>query len=106
MPHLIQKINLGWESAVVMICKNCGKQFQDQKAQEAPEQIKSKLKAKVKTELGKQVRVITTSCLGVCPEDKIVIVLASRKDPAVFKSYSVASEVNTEELYKVIFNNE
>lgn len=106
MTNEIERINLGWESAVIMICKNCGKQFKDQKAQEAPEQIKSELKAKAKAEFGKQVRVITTSCLGVCPEDKIAIAIASNQTGPVFLSYSASCNVNTEELYKVIFKNE
>ncbi|MDD4976301.1 MAG: hypothetical protein PHY93_18225 [Bacteriovorax sp.] len=99
----IENAEIGWEDTIVMVCSKCGSQFKDTHSQESPERMKSELKSKAKSELGKSVRVITTSCLNICPVDKIAIAVATTKEPAVFKAYAVDPEVSGEELYKKIF---
>lgn len=99
----IETTPVGWSETVVMICTKCGAQFQDSKSKDAPERIKAELKSIAKSELGPRVRVITTSCLNICPEGKIAIAVASTKDSNVFKGYSVAPESKGEELFEKIF---
>ena len=97
----IEKVDLGWEETVVMVCTKCGKQFEGD-LRDSPERIKTELKAKAKSELGKKVRVITTSCLNICPEDKIAIVKASNKESSVFKAYIVDPNTSGDDLFEKI----
>lgn len=100
----IENSEVGWDETVVMICTKCGIQFQATKDQEAPERIKSDLKAIAKAKLGKgAVRVITTSCLNICPVDKIAIAVASKTRPEVFSAQVVGPEVDALELFDKIF---
>lgn len=98
----IETTKVGWEDTVVMICTKCAKQFSDPILNDAPERIKSELKSKARSELGGSVRVITTSCLNICPVDKIAIAKASTLLPSVFKGYTVDPNVSGEELYETI----
>lgn len=99
----IEKIEVGWSDTVVMICTKCGTQFQKAHDQEAPERIKSDLKTIAKEQLSKgSVRIITTSCLNICPVDKIAVVVASKTPSEVFSAYSVDPEVNATELFNKI----
>jgi predicted metal-binding protein len=99
----ISTVELGWSDAVVMVCTKCGKQFNDSKLIESPERIKSDLKARTKSEMGRQVRVITTSCLNICPVDKIAVAVASNTGGPVFKAYEVDPNISGDELFKTIF---
>lgn len=98
----IESAELGWSSAVVMICSKCGAQFSDPEKNEAPERIKKDLKKLTKENLGKSVRVITTSCLNICPVDKIAVVVA--KNNAEAKAYNVSPDVSGDDLYKKILS--
>lgn len=90
----IKNENLGWSDTVVMICSKCGQES---------ERIKSDLKSLCKERKGKDVRVINTGCLDICPENKIAVVVASNKDREVFHAYSVPVDVRAEELYGKLF---
>lgn len=96
----IEATELGWSSAVVMICSKCGAQFSNPEMVESPERIKNDLKKITKEHLGKSVRVITTSCLNICPIDKIAVVVA--KTNANTQAYSVSPTVSGDDLYKNI----
>lgn len=99
----IEEINVGWSETVVMVCTRCGEQFRSQDDQESPERIKKDLKSVSKEKLGKtNVRVITTSCLNICPENKIGIAVASKNEPGVFKAYAVDPEISGEDLFDEI----
>ncbi len=98
----IEKFPVGWTETVVMICSKCGKQFDNSESQNSPERIKSELKSVAKSELGAKIRVITTSCLNMCPVDKIAIAVASTNNDDVFKGYSVVPNSSGSEIYKKI----
>lgn len=95
----IENAEVVWDSAVVMICNDCGQQFSENKLKEAPARIKNELKDKTKSEMGKSVKVVMTSCLSVCPENKIAMAVASKKDPAVFRAYTINPNSSGEEFY-------
>lgn len=94
----IEEIEIGWDNAVVMICTKCAKNFS-----EIPERLKSELKTITKTEMGKSARVITTSCLNMCPVDKIAIAIADNKKQLGFRGLAVLPETSGLELYQEIF---
>jgi predicted metal-binding protein len=103
MSDKIENTEVGWTETVVMVCTKCGKQFQNTDDQSAPERFKSELKSLAKAELPpKSVRVVTSSCLNICPVDKIAIAVASTKNPGVFKGYNVDPKASSEEVFKKI----
>lgn len=97
------KENLGWDHTVVMVCTKCGKQFRDTKFEGAPERIKDELKAASKSQFGKSVRVVNTTCLNICPVNKVAIAVASsREDKNIFEAYSVPPESSGAEIFEKI----
>ncbi len=92
--------DLGWSDSVVMICSTCGKQFENSKLADSPERIKKELKSLTKERLGKAVRVITTSCLNICPKDKIAIVKGSKSK---FEAINVDPEIPAEQIFEHFF---
>ncbi len=100
----IQAADLGWDETVVLICNTCGEQFQNTAYQQSPERMKTDLKSIVKPLLGKKVRVITTSCLNICPKNKIAIVSASKTAPETFSAFSVDPSMSGLELFEEILS--
>jgi C4-type Zn-finger protein len=99
----IEETKVPWEKSVVMICSKCGIQFDDLQLSTSPERIKTELKAKTKNELGSlHARIITTSCLNICPENKISIVMAS-SDEKIFKAYNVNPNISGTEVFETLF---
>lgn len=90
----ITKEVTGWNQAVVMICSKCG---------EEGLRIKDELKPICKERQGKNVRVINTGCLNICPENKMAITVADNDSREVFRSYSVPTDVDAEDLYNELF---
>lgn len=103
MSNDIREEDLGWSEAVVMICTKCGKQFSDVDGITAPERIKKDLKNLCKEKMGKNVRVINTGCLDICPENRIAVAIASNKTHDVFKAVSVKIDVRAEDLMDELF---
>jgi len=88
---------VGWSDKVVMVCTKCG---------DSAERIKSDLKDIAKAELpSSSVRVITTSCLNMCPVDKIAIVVSDKNDKNIFKGYAVDPGISGRELFNNILKN-
>ena len=62
---------------MVFICEKCGKRAGDGD-KHASHKLASKLKRRVKRELGKgRVRIVLTSCMDACPEDRIAVLFQS-----------------------------
>src|SRR5947209_8499653 len=66
----------GWHANLVLICEKCGKKL-DPKANPTP-MLKDSLKKSLVAEgLWGTTRVVTTSCLDICPEGKIAVAFLS-----------------------------
>ncbi|MFA6238562.1 MAG: hypothetical protein WC635_14605 [Bacteriovorax sp.] len=99
----IEGSEVGWSDTVVMICERCGEQFKSENQQSSPERIKGDLKSIAKSEFEKgTVRVITTSCLNICPENKIAITVASKSAKDIFKAYAVDADISGKDLFEEI----
>jgi predicted metal-binding protein len=98
----IQVTHVGWDQALVIICTKCGKQFEKTDEKNAPERIKSELKSRAKLELGNSVRVITASCLNICPKDQIAVAIAQKNHSSVFEAYSVDPAISGDAIFEKI----
>ncbi|MEH1941782.1 MAG: (2Fe-2S) ferredoxin domain-containing protein [Nostoc sp.] len=64
-----------WESGLVLVCSQC---TNEQSGPTASEDLESWLKSRLKFEgLWGEFRVVSTSCLGVCPKSGITVVIVS-----------------------------
>ena len=99
----IEPAEVPWSHAVVMICEKCARRSDDDKFSS---DLKSELKAKLKDEgYSKQVRVITTSCLNVCPKNRVAVAVASNQKVA-FQAYAIKLKPNSAlDLYAEILGN-
>ncbi len=62
---------------MVFICEKCGRRARDED-KHASHKLASKLKRGVKREFGKgRVRIVLTSCMDACPDDRIAILFQS-----------------------------
>jgi hypothetical protein len=64
-----------WESGLVLVCSQCAN---EQSGSTASENLENWLKSRLKIEgLWGEFRVVSTSCLGVCPKAGITVVIVS-----------------------------
>ena len=82
-----------WKKTGVWICTKCFKET------DIAEVLKSDFKTKLKAlGLSKEIRVMTSSCLGVCPENKqAIFVQELGSQPAV---YAIDPKTESDELFR------
>ena len=87
--------NLNWNKAGVFICTKC------MKGTETAEKLKTEWKMKLK-EMGlhKEVRVMTSSCLDVCPEKSQALAVLNKRGEQV--AYVFVPESETTQIFDKI----
>jgi len=71
----IPSVSPRWESGLVLVCSQC---TNEQSGSTASEDLENCLKSRLKFEgLWGDFRVVSTSCLGVCPRIGVTVVLVS-----------------------------
>jgi hypothetical protein len=74
-----------WESGLVLVCSQCGNERSNSfhptsKSSTASEDLENWLKSRLKFEgLWGEFRVVSTSCLGICPKSGITVVIVSNR---------------------------
>ena len=71
-----------WTDALVLVCEKCCDK-KDVSAKDLRKDIKSQFKEQG---LGHQIRVVSTSCLGICPKNQISMAVASSHTPLTFRA--------------------
>ena len=73
----MHKSNLGWDKTAVWICTKC--KAETSIAEDTKKEFKTKLK---EAGLGSKIRVMTSSCLGLCPENlQAVVIVKPNSEP-------------------------
>ena len=71
-----ENVEIPWSDKLIMICTRCGAKTN---APDCSERMKSELKTEIKeTNQKEKFRAISTSCLSICPENRVAIVTISR----------------------------
>ncbi|MEH1865290.1 MAG: (2Fe-2S) ferredoxin domain-containing protein [Nostoc sp.] len=71
----IPSVSPRWESGLVLVCSQCAN---ERSGSTASEDLENWLKSRLKIEgLWGEFRVVSTSCLGVCPKSGITVVIIS-----------------------------
>jgi len=79
----IPSVSPRWESGLVLVCSQCANERSNSfhptsKSSTASEDLENWLKSRLKFEgLWGEFRVVSTSCLGICPKSGITVVIVS-----------------------------
>ncbi|MDM9581516.1 (2Fe-2S) ferredoxin domain-containing protein [Nostoc sp. GT001] len=99
----IPTVSPRWESALVLVCSQCAN---EQLGSTASEALENWLKSRLKFEgLWGDFRVVSTSCLGVCPRMGITVVIVSNRSHGNSPCLIVNPRSDRELLYSYIKQN-
>ncbi len=77
--NTIKKADVPWSDAVVMVCTKCSRKIVGD--EKLADDFKKSLKSAFKDAgLGKRVRSVTSSCLDVCPKNRMAIAIVRRNN--------------------------
>lgn len=93
----IEKADVPWSDAVVMVCTKCSRKIvgDEQLADDIKKSLKSCFK---EAGLGKRVRSVTSSCLDVCPKNRVAIAIVRRNNGT--EIVSVEPDIKATELFE------
>lgn len=99
----IKSVSPRWESGLVLVCSQCAN---EQSGSTASEELENWLKSRLKFEgLWGEFRVVSTSCLGVCPRMGITVVIVSNGSGGNSPCLIVNPQSDRELLYSRIKQN-
>ena len=99
----IKSVSPRWESGLVLVCSQCAN---EQSGSTASEELENWLKSHLKFEgLWGEFRVVSTSCLGVCPRMGITVVIVSNGSADNSPCLIVNPQSDRELLYSRIKQN-
>ncbi|WP_414513377.1 hypothetical protein [Nostoc sp. PCC 9305] len=99
----IPTVSPRWESGLVLVCSQCAN---EQLGSTASEDLENCLKSRLKFEgLWGDFRVVSTSCLGVCPQMGITVVIVSNGSHGNSPCLIVNPRSDRELLYSYINQN-
>ena len=99
----IKSVSPRWESGLVLVCSQCAN---EQSGSTASEELENWLKSRLKFEgLWGEFRVVSTSCLGVCPRMGITVVIVSNGSASNSPCLIVNPQSDRELLYSRIKQN-
>ncbi|MEH2376825.1 (2Fe-2S) ferredoxin domain-containing protein [Nostoc sp.] len=107
----IPSISPRWESGLVLVCSQCANEQPNNfhptgRSSTASEDLENWLKSRLKFEgLWGEFRVVSTSCLGVCPRMGITVVLVSNESHGNSPCLIVNPQSDRELLYSYIKQN-
>jgi hypothetical protein len=107
----IPSVSPRWESGLVLVCSQCANERSNgfhaaNRSSTASEDVENWLKSGLKFEgLWGEFRVVSTSCLGVCPKSGITVVVVSNRSGGNSPCLIVNSQSDREFLYLYIKHN-
>jgi hypothetical protein len=88
------RVDTPFNKTAILICAKCS---------EKSEALRAELKPVLKEKFGRSVRCMTSSCQGLCPENKIAITKITQAESEVFKSFEVSTDLTAQELIDAFF---
>ncbi|MEH2326644.1 MAG: (2Fe-2S) ferredoxin domain-containing protein [Nostoc sp.] len=107
----IKSVSPRWESGLVLVCSQCANERSNSfhptsKSSTASEDLENWLKSRLKFEgLWGEFRVVSTSCLGICPKSGITVVIVSNGSGGNSPCLIVNPHSDRELLYSRIKQN-
>ena len=73
---MMQSIDPPVSNALVLVCEKCGKRLDSDADKNPSRQLVSRLKKLAKKRFGRgAVRAVATSCMDICPDDRVSVAL-------------------------------
>jgi NADH:ubiquinone oxidoreductase subunit E len=92
----IESADIPWSEAVVMVCTKCSRKIVGDES--LADSIKKTLKHSFKEAgFGKNVRSVTSSCLDICPKDRVAIAIVRRH--AGTRAITVDPKIDDQSLF-------
>ncbi|MEH2433784.1 MAG: (2Fe-2S) ferredoxin domain-containing protein [Nostoc sp.] len=107
----IPSVSPRWESGLVLVCSQCANERSNSfhptsKSSTSSEDLENWLKSRLKFEgLWGEFRVVSTSCLGICPKSGITVVIVSNRSGGNSPCLIVNPHSDRELLYSYIKQN-
>jgi predicted metal-binding protein len=80
---MMQPIDAPVSNALVLVCEKCGKRLDSDFDENPSRQLVSRLKKLAKKRFGRgEVRAVLTSCMDICPDDRVSVALITFKGAA------------------------
>jgi hypothetical protein len=96
-----------WETDVLLVCQRCSAKLPGGLAADGRTTLRQWFRERLgSVGRGKALRVVETSCLGLCPDGRIAVAIGRElaAEPAVIRS--VASEADREALYRLAMGDQ
>ena len=95
----VESAEVPWSEAVVMVCTKCSRKIVGDEA--LADTMKKALKLSFKEAgLGKSVRSVTSSCLDICPKDRVAIAVARRNHGTL--AITVEANIKDRDLFEQV----
>jgi predicted metal-binding protein len=104
----IPTVSPRWKSGLILVCSQCayeqkGSSYRTDRGSTASEELQNWLKSRLKLEgLWGEFRVVSTSCLGVCPKERIAVVVTRDVDGSSSQCLIIDPQSDRELLYSYI----
>src|SRR5580658_3254701 len=70
-------------NALILVCEKCGKRLDSDYDENPSRRLVSRLKKLAKKRFGRgEVRAVLTSCMDICPDDRLSVALVTLQGPA------------------------
>lgn len=95
----VESADIPWSEAVVMVCTKCSRKIvgDERLAEEMKKTLKSSFK---ENGYGKSVRSVTSSCLDICPKDRVAIAVIRRHGDA--RAITVHPKIDDKTLFSEV----
>ncbi len=95
----VENAEIPWSEAVVMVCTKCSRKIVGDES--LADSMKKTLKSSFKENgYGKSVRSVTSSCLDICPKDRMAIAVVRRN--AGTRAVTVDKKISDRALYEEV----
>lgn len=92
----VETAEVPWSEAVVMVCTKCSRKIVGN--EDLADRFKKVLKGSFKDAgLNKNIRTVTSSCLDICPKDRVAIACVRRGGTT--RAVTVEPNINETELF-------
>ena len=101
----IEATEIPWNQGVIMICSKCSRKLEgrDSKFKDTADYFKGELKSLARARgHGKNMRVITTSCLDICPDERVAIALIGTQAKENIKAITVTQDAEPEKIFDAL----
>ena len=95
----VESAEIPWSEAVVMVCTKCSRKIVGDEA--LADSMKKTLKHMFKENgFGKNIRTVTSSCLDICPKDRVAIAVVRRD--AGTRAVTVSAKIDDTTLFEEV----